>query len=262
MKKISFIAVIGLLSILYFSGNAVSQEKPFMVLEYMHVKPGNDHAYMEVENFWRTIHIAQQKKGNILDWSVWEVVAPYNMDAPYQYVVATVYAHFSDYLHPFKGTTRQQVFPNASEDSLQRMFSMTDTTRDLIRQDIFKVKSDINSGKGAKYAMAVYLKVSPEKNQAFQSFMKDHREKLAETVIKNNFASEWWYGGLMFPGGHKAAYNRIVCVLWDRDDMYDKEPPFSQYEKEDPAAFQGYKSAQTDHVILLHKVISLESPAK
>lgn len=75
-------------------------------------------------------------------------------------------------------------------------------------------------------------------------------------------AKPWWYGSLMFNDGINAPYNHIMVVNWGRDNMFDKEPPFDQYRKEDPAAFEGYKWCTRTHRILLHKVVSLKIPAK
>lgn len=264
MKKISFIIALGLMSVLCFSGNAFSQENPFITFEYMHVKPGNDQAYIQVENFWRHIHIAQQKKGDILGWRVWEVVAPYNVDAPYQYVVQTVYAHFSNILHPYKGIDIKQVFPDASKDSLNRMFTMTDTARTLIRRDIFSVEGHAGNvaGKPINYMMIGYVKVSPDKEQGFESFIKDHRQPIADKIVNGGFADFWWYGGLMFGKGTDGHYNHVACYTWEYDKMFDHVPPFSEYRKADPAAFEGYKWMTRDHRVLLHKILSLKSPSK
>lgn len=262
MKKRFFSIMLGLCAVLFFSREATSQEKPFIVLEYMHVKPGNAQAYLQVENFWQHIHQAQLKNGTILTWSVWQVVAPYDMNAPYQFVAVTAYAHFNDYLHPYKGIDIRQVFAGASEDSLNKMFTETGKARDLIRSDIFKVQDNISDDKDTKYVLASYLKVSPDKEQAFHAFMNDHRKPLAEDVVTKGFADQWWYGGLMFPEGSGTPYNHIICVQWDRDDMFDREPPFDQYRKKDPAAFEGYKWFTDDHSELLHKVVSLGTPDK
>lgn len=262
MKKLSFILVAGLLSVLFFSRNAVSQEKPFVTFEYMRVKPGNDNAYMQVENFWRHIHLWQQKKGDIIAWNVWQVIAPYRLHAGYQYVVVTVYPHFSDYLNAYEGIDMHQIFPDASEDSLRKMFTMTDTARERVSSDIFHVTYFNGNGKNLNYAMVEYAKVSPENEQANGSYMKDHMKPIASDIIKKGFADEWWYGGLMFGHGEKGHYNHVVVYSWENDNMFDKEPPFAQYEKKDPVAFEGYKWATREGNELLHKVVSLESPAK
>ncbi len=264
MKKLSFILTFGLASILCFSRKAVSQENPFITFEYMHVKPGNDNAYMQVENFWRHIHMAQQKKGIILGWSVWEVVAPYNMTAPYQYVVTTVYPHFSNILHPYQGIDTKRIFPDASEDSLNKMFSETGKARDLIRRDIFSPETHVGNiaEKTVHYMAVTYDKVLPAKEQGFQSFMKDHFKPLVEKVVKRGFADFWWYGWQMFDPGVNSPHNVITVVQWKRDNMFDKKPPFAEYRKEDPAAFEGFKWSSRDRSELLHKVISLASPAK
>lgn len=262
MKRLFFTIAFGLSVVLLYSRKTAAQEKPFIMLEYMHVKAGNNNAYLQVENFWKHIHLAQQNKGNILTWSVWEVVAPFDMNAPYQFVVVTAYAHFSDYLHPYKDIDIHNVFPNASEDSLKKMFTQTQKSRDLIKTDIFNVEDNVSDTKNTKYVLANYVKVSPEKEDAFRTFMQDHRKPLASDVIKKGFANQWWYGGLMFSGGADAPYNHIICVQWDRDDMFDREPPFAQYRKNDPTAFEGYKLYTRNRTELLHKVLSLETEPK
>lgn len=264
MKKLSTIIAFGLMLALFLPRNASAQNDPFIVLEYMHVKPDNFNKYLQIENFWRNIHIARQKKGNILGWSVWQVEAPYKIDDPYQFVVLTVYPHFSNILHPFEGIEISKVFPNATKDSLNKMFSKTEKVRDLIQNDIFPVEDHVGNtnGDSLNYLMATYVKVTPEKVQSFETFMKDHWKPMVNKVIKGGYANFWWYGNLMFQKGINAPYNHIMVVNWGRDNMFDKEPPFSQYRKEDPAAFEGYKWYTRANRILLHKVVSLTSPAK
>lgn len=263
MKKVLLVITLGFLSVSLFAPDASAQENPFVVLEYMNVKPGNSNEYLQVENFWREIHIAQQKKGNILGWSVWEVEAPYKMDAPYQYVVLTVYSHFSDFLNPYAGIEIPKVFPGASKDSVDKMFSKTEKVRDLIKQDIFSAEDHVGdtNGDSINYLMATYAKVAPDQEQSFESFMKNHWKPLVNKVVKGGYANFWWYGSLMFDGVN-APYNHIMVVNWGKDNMFDTEPPFGQYKKEDPAAFEGYKWYTREYIQLLHKVVSLTSPAK
>jgi hypothetical protein len=157
-----------------------------------------------------------------------------------------------------------KVFPNASRDSLNKMFSETEKARDFVQRDIFPAEDHAGNtnGDSINYLMATYVKVTPDKEQSFESFMKDHWKPVVNKVIKGGYADFWWYGSLMFSDGVNAPYNRILVVNWGRDNMFDKEPPFAQYQKEDPAAFEGYKWSTRAHRVLLHKVVSLTSPAK
>ncbi len=262
MRKLSLIIAFGLSIILCFIQPLQAQDKIFITFEYMHVKPENGDKYLEVENFWRHIHLAQQKEGNLLGWEVWQVVAPYSINAPYQYVVLTVYPHFSNILHPYEGIDISKVFPNAPEDSIKKMFSETGKARDLIRRDIFSPEDHVGNGISTNYMMASYLKVTPDKERSFESFMKAHRKPVSEKIVKNGFADFWWYGGRMFSKGVNGHYNHIVCYQWKYDQMFDKLPPFEQYRKEDPASTEGYKWYKMDHVELLHKVLSLEKGLK
>ena len=264
MKKISIIIAIGLSAILCFNNPVQAQEKVFITLEYMHVKPGNSNAYLQIENSWRQIHLAQLKKGNIEGWSVWEVVAPYKMDATYQYVVLTVYPHFSNFLNPYDSIDIHKVFPNISKDSLNKMFAGTEKVRDLVQRDIFSAEDHVGAvtGNSINYSMVTYLKVSPEKEPSFKDFMKNHAKPMAEKFVKGGFADFWWYGGLMFSDGANSPYNHIIVTDWKYDQMFDKLPPFAQYKKEDPASAEGFKWFTEGRTELIHKVLSLDKGLK
>lgn len=264
MKKIFIVMAIGLSAILCFNNPVDAQEKVFITLEYMHVKPGNSTEYLQIENSWRQIHLAQQKKGNIVGWSVWEVVAPYKLDTPYQYVVMTVYPHFSNFLHSYDSIDIHQVFPNVSQDSLTKMFAKTEKVRDMIQQDIFSPEAHVGAvnGNAINYSMISYVKVSPEKEPSFKNFMKNHAKPMAEKFVKGGFADFWWYGGLMFGEGANSPYNHVIVHLWNYDQMFDKLPPFAQYEKEDPASVEGFKWFTEGRTELLHKVLSLDNGLK
>lgn len=262
MKKTLLIFACGIILGLSSSGQSTSQGHPFVVQEYMHVKPGNDDAYLQVENFWKHIHQAQREKGNIISWSVWKVVAPYDMNAPYQYVVSTVYSHFYNYLNAYKDIDIHKVFPDASKDSLKKMFNETPKARDLIKADIFYAEDHVFDSKTTNAALVSYIKVTPEKADSFHAFMKNHRRPIVSEVVKKGFADAWWYGNLMFGKGADSPYNYIVCVQWAGDSMFDKVPPFAKYKKKDPVAFQGYKLFTEDHDELLYRMVSLDDRSK
>jgi len=264
MKKIFIVIAIGVSAIFCFQNPVQAQEKVFVTLEYMHVKPGNSNAYLQIENSWRQIHLAQLKKGNIEGWSVWEVVAPYRMDAPYQYVVVTVYPHFSNFLHAYASIDIHQVFPNVSQDSLNKMFAETDKVRDLVQRDIFSPTDhvgDVNGG-AINYAMINYVMVSPAKEPSFNDFMKKHAKPTSEKIVKGGFADFWWYGNLMFADAVSSPYNHIIVHEWKYDQMFDKLPPFDQYKKEDPASAEVFKWFTETRTELIHKIVSLDSGLK
>lgn len=264
MKRISFVLAFVLIISPCLSHKAMAQEDPFIVFEYMHVKPGNGNEYLQVENIWRQIHLARQKAGNILGWSVWEVVAPYKSDAPYQFVVLTVYPHFSNFLNPDSGIGFAKVFPNITKDSIGRIFSKTGEVREMVQRDIFAVDDHVGipNGDSINYLMATYVKVTPEKEKDFHAFVKDHWKPVVEKVVNGGYAKFWWYGSMLFPNGENDPYNHIMVVNWRGDNMFDTEPPFAQYQKDDPAAFDGYKTSTRAHRVLLHKVVSLKGLGK
>ncbi|MCO5286174.1 MAG: hypothetical protein M9898_07155 [Chitinophagaceae bacterium] len=277
MKRLSIILMLGLCSALFIPDQAVAQKNPVasqkkpavaqknpvIAFEYMQVKPGNTKEYMQVENFWRDIHIAQLKNGNILDWFVWEVVAPYRMDNPYQYVVITVYPEFSDLLHPYKGIDLPKVFSKIPKDSVDKMLTLTGESRDMVQQDIFFTGDPIGTlhPDSINYMLVSFLKITPEKSKGYGSFIQGHWLPLVRKVVKDGYADIYWQGSATFSNDN-SAYNSIMAICWKNDSMYDTRPPFEKYEKEDPIAFEGYKWYTEIHNTLLRKVVSLSAPAK
>jgi len=56
--------------------------------------------------------------------------------------------------------------------------------------------------------------VSPEKEQSFKDFMKNHAKPISEKIVKGGFEDFWWYGGLMFADAVNSPYNHIIVYQW------------------------------------------------
>lgn len=277
MKRLSIILMLGVCSAIFIPNQvvaqknpatsqkkpAVDQKSPVISFEYMQVKSDNTEEYMQVENFWRDIHIAQLKSGNILDWSVWKVVAPYRLDAPYQYVVITTYPKFSNLLHPYEGVDLSKVFSKIPKDSVDKMLTLTDKSRDKVQQDIFFTGEPISTTDpdSVNYMLVSFLKVTPEKSKDYGSFIQAHWLPLVRKIVKDGYADFYSQGSAIFSNDN-SAYNSIMAICWKNDSMYDIRPPFEKYIKEDPIAFEGYKWYTEVNNTLLRKVVSLSAPVQ
>jgi len=247
--------------------DASAQRTAYLVLEYMHVKPGNDSAYLQTENLWRKIHLQRQKDTTILDWSVWAVVLPSNINAEYQYVVATVYPGMNAYLKQYANLDVHKIFPGISDDSINHMFAKTGESRDLLRSSVFQIL--YSEGLGGQhlpnYVLYTQMKAAPGKESDYESLeMKDWRP-IHKDLIKNGYESAFNFSRLLFPADASYPYNYAIFRFYNDGKMFDKQDNinFDKYMKANPNAFTNAGKLRTEvHTELLNKVVSLEEEAK
>jgi hypothetical protein len=246
---------------------ASAQRTAYLVLEYMHVKPGNDSIYMQVENFWRKIHLSRQKDSTILDWGVWTVVLPSDMNSEYQYVVATVYPSFNAYLNSYANLDVHKIFPGISDDSLNHMFTKTAEARDLLRSSVFQILFSENLGGKPvpKYVLYTQMKAEPGKESDYESLETKDWRPVHKDLIKNGYESAFNFSRLLFPSDAKYPYNYAIFRFYDDAKMFDMQDKidFNKYMKANPTAFSNAGKLRTEvHTELLNKVISLEAEPK
>ena len=73
----------------------VMAQGPFVTVDYMKVAPGQEDAYLQLEQkTWKPIHEARIKAGNALAWYLYRVDSPTGTAADHNYVTVAVYANF------------------------------------------------------------------------------------------------------------------------------------------------------------------------
>ncbi len=245
---------------------AGAQNKAYLVLEYMHVKQGNENAYLQAESLWKNIHQHRQKAGSIFSWSVWEVTAPYNMNAAYQYVVATVYPRFSDILDSYDKIDVHQLFPGASDDSLNHIFSAANASRDFLRSDIYEILYETGlNGHMPQYMIITEMKAAPGKQVAYESLEIKDWKPIHQDLIKNGFESAFSFSRLMFPSGANVLHDYSIFRFYNDPGMFDRQDKvnWEKYSTANPAAFSKAKALRTEvRSELLRKVRSLETESK
>lgn len=263
-KVFLFISIILLTA---FSSNSNAQTKTpeptaYMTLEFMHVKPGGDNEYIQIENIWRKIHEQQLKAGKIYTWSVWEVIAPYNLNAKYNYVVLTVYPKFSDYLEPYKNIKIQDVFPNLSKDSIGHIFQRTDKAREMVSTSVYKVMDRNAKPKvQTEYVSFTEMKAAPGKEAAYENLEMKDWKKIHQDLINNGFEEETVFLRLLFPAESNNPYNYAIARSFKDAEMFDKmsQTDWNKYKKMYPAAFANVEGLRTEvHTEIDHRVVHLD----
>jgi len=265
MRKRIFFSFAIILSSMMLS--ATAQNKAYLVLEYMHVKPGNDAAYIQTETLWKKIHQQRQKDSTILDWNVWAVTLPYDMNAEYQYVVGTVYPSMDAFLNGYAKVDLHKIFPGLSDDGVNSLLTTSAASRDMVRSTVIELlyNDGFNGKTTPTYVLATAMKATPGKEGDYESLETKDWGPIHKDLIKNGFESAFSFGRLMFPADANSPYNYIIFRFFDKAAMMDKQDKadWNKYNTANPAAFTSAGTLRTEvHTELLTKVVSLKDDAK
>lgn len=245
--------------------NAPAQKNAYLVLEYMKVKPGNEDKYLSVEKDWKKIHLQRLKDSTISHWSVWQVVAPYNMNADYQYVVATIYPRFSDYLEPFKNIEVSKIFTGITEDSVGRIFTKTGEARDMLSASVYEILAETGfPDHTPKYLLATTMKATPGKEGAYESLEMKDWLPIHKDLAKRGFESGFSFGRLMFPADNKMTYNYSIFRFFDNAAMFDKQDQikWQEYRAANIPAFDNAEKLRTEMNTQILTLVESSDPDK
>ena len=114
MKKLIVIIIA-----LFITSASFSQEKLFLVFEFMKVDNEQESAYWETESFWEKIHAQRTKNGDIIGWDLW-MLKPGGESQGFQYLTVTLY---NDPVKMFEGSgdlmaAAKQAYPDMSEEDI------------------------------------------------------------------------------------------------------------------------------------------------
>lgn len=111
-------------------------EIKYIQVDYMKVKPGNENAYVEMEEtIWKPVHEAFIKAGTRSGWSLWNQVFPSGSAMDYQYITANYFKDFS----MIGAADYNAAFGKAhSGKNIDELSKKTTDSRDLVRSELWQ----------------------------------------------------------------------------------------------------------------------------
>ena len=127
MKKILL-----LFALILISFSSFSQDKLYLVFEFMKVDNEQESDYRDTESFWQKIHEQRVKNGDIIGWDLWSL-KPGGENQGFQYLTVNLY---DDPVKMFEGSgdfmkAVKDAYPDMSEETLREKLGKTGKTRDL-----------------------------------------------------------------------------------------------------------------------------------
>lgn len=118
---------------------------PFEYIEvnFMKIKPGNEGAYMDVENnIWKPVHQQLVNDNSRVGWAVWQIIYPAGAGNRYQYVTTNYYSDFSKLGAADMGGSFSKAHPGKD---INQLMQKTNDSREHVRTELWREVDSVNA---------------------------------------------------------------------------------------------------------------------
>jgi hypothetical protein len=255
MKAITCSLFISLFSMAVLT---VTAQNKYLLFEFIKMKPGITDT-SSVMNYTRNRVETQEKKFKSVLWSsVWQVVNPARNKNQYDYIVATVFKNFNDWLSEYKNSDSKGIFYSMTKGRLDSASIHKSDSFDIIYTPIFEVLADAGSLKKQPQLMLVKdIKATPGKEVAYESLEMEDWLPIHQDLIKKDYEAAYNFSGLNFPQGG-SDYNYSTLIFFTDDAMFDKQNDidYDPYMRKNQSAFINASTLNKEIFSELLKLVS------
>ena len=116
MRRTSGLLTAILVGLSVAGATPAAAQSQFVEVDYMKVAPGQDDAYLQVEQkMWKPIHEARVKAGNAVAWYLYRVVSPSGSQVDHNYATVAVYSSFEAMENPYPNELLAKIVPAHSD---------------------------------------------------------------------------------------------------------------------------------------------------
>jgi len=234
------------------------------LLEYMKVKPGVS-ANPVIENTRERIQEQKEKDKSVLGSSLWEVVNSNPNNSKYQYIVASVFNNFNDYLAEYKNRDSNMFF-SVSKDRFDSVFIKKSDSFDVVYAAIFEILAEVGAAKQQpQYLLNTDIKATSGNERSYESLEMTDWITIHQDLIKKGYERVFNFNKLIFPDALRSSYNYCTLLFFDDEAMFDKQNDidWEPYMRANQSAFISSGRLRTEvHSELLKLVTILDSDAE
>jgi hypothetical protein len=240
---------------------APAQNTKYLLLEYIKLEPGITDTMPIIENTRKKIQLQKQKDASVLWSSLWEVVGRNPNKNDYQYIVATVFKNFSDWLSEYKNSD-SKVFYSITKGRLDSVATKKYDSFEIVYTPIFEILEEAGSiNKQPQYLLNKYIKATSGKQVAYESLEMDDWFPIHKDLIKKGYETAYSLNRLIYPGV-SSPYNYNTLLFFNDEAMFDKQNDidYTPYMQANQGAFINTSTLRTEvHSELLKLVTVLEN---
>lgn len=215
MKKL-----ILLIGIILISFNSFSQDKLYLVFEFMKVDNEQEGDYAETETFWQKIHEQRVKNGDIIGWDLW-ALQPGGEDQGFQYLTVALY---NDPVKMFEGSgnlmdAAKKAYPNMTENKISDKLNNSAKTRDLAvriyMKEIAVTKGDFEMAIGT-IASITMMKVDfgPGMTSAYEKAEMEVFQPMHQKKVDAGAKGSWGLLRFMSPIGSETYASHMTVSMY------------------------------------------------
>jgi len=241
---------------------APAQNKRYLLLEYIKLKPGITDSSSVIENTRKRLQLQKEKDHSVLQSNLWEDVNPGN--EKYQYVVATVFKNFNDYLAEYKNRDSNMFF-SVSKDRFDSVTTKKSDSFEVVYATIFEILAEAGAAKLPQFLLSTDIKATSGKEMDYESLEMTDWLPIHEDLIKKGYESAFNFNKLIFPEGVSSSYNYCTLLFFDDEAMFNKQDDidYEPYMRANQGAFINSGRLRTEvHSELLKLVTVLEKGAE
>jgi hypothetical protein len=215
---------------------APAQNNKYLILEYVRLKPGITDSSSIIESAKKRLDAQQKKDHSVLQSALWQTVNPNNKD--YQYVVATTFKNFNDYLSQYKNSD-SSVYYSLSQGRLDSTKSQTNDSFDVVHNPIFQIVAQVGTpNKQPQFFLNTKIKATSGREIAYESSEMQDWLPIHQDLIKKGFESSFNLNKLIFPLA-SSDYNYTTFQFFADENMFNKQDDidYQPYMQANQAAF-------------------------
>jgi hypothetical protein len=244
--------------------SVAGQNKRYLLLEYIKIKPSTTSANPVIENTRERIEAQKEKDNTVLTSSLWEVVNANPNNSKYQFIAATMFSNFNDYLAEYKNRDSNMFF-SVSKDRFDSVTTKKSDSFEVVYATIFEILAEAGAAKLPQFLLSTDIKATSGKEMDYESLEMTDWLPIHEDLIKKGYESAFNFNKLIFPEGVSSSYNYCTLLFFDDEAMFNKQDDidYEPYMRANQGAFINSGRLRTEvHSELLKLVTVLENGAK
>ncbi|QEC68306.1 hypothetical protein FRZ67_13720 [Panacibacter ginsenosidivorans] len=237
MKALTFFLFIFLFSIAVVTGHA--QSSKYLLMEFIKMKPGVTDTSAVMKYARERVNIQEQKFKSVVWSSVWQVANPAHNKNQYDYITATVFRNFNDWLAEYKNSDSKGVFYSLTKGRMDSASIHKSDSFDIIYTPISEVVTEAGAlNKQPQLLLVKYVKATPGKERPYEQLETADWLPIHQDLIKKKFETAHNFNRLIYPEAG-SDYNYSNFTFFADEAMFDKQDDidFDPYMRSNQSAF-------------------------
>jgi hypothetical protein len=216
MKKLFLFSLLAL----FLCNQSFSQEKRYLVFEFIKVETGQTFDYLEYKEFLNEIYQQAVSNGEIAGWDFWSLKTGANNEG-FQYVTITYYEDPVNMMNGFSNEKlvdlAKQAYPDMNESQISQKIQESFGTRDLASRsymvEIAKSDDDFELKPGTLASFDL-MKAVEGRFEEYETAEKEIFLPLHEKKIDAGFMESWSLLRTALPAGSEAKSTHMTLNIY------------------------------------------------